>query len=671
MQRNGKRQPYPKLGMCGAIGVRYDSQSAFREYPCCQTDPRRPDIPISPPVAILARESYNGVESSSKPGKMAPQPDNLLVLFPEFSTATNRDRRRCDVVQTELATPPFRAGSPWISARRNAWLSAAVQDPPRNIGEHDQGMALLSELARHRVGGTFWADAAPLPRTVDVLICLPDDPITGLRLTQTVLARHDAARIAVLCRDRRTADRLTQLGCTPLIGPCDPWALFDRVDEVHCHGDNANMLLALAAGKRVVCHAPAAFAGWGVTIDEPTVPRRGTRTLGDLATAALVRAARHADPFRQRPCVAHDAIELLVEWRRLTSATHGVACVFGIAWWKQREVMALLRPGKALAVTNTVGSAVSGARSQHGAVLAWSSQINAGLRCQANAADVPVWQVEDGFVRSVGLGANSMPPYSLVVDRRGIYFDPGHPSDLEHILQHSDFPSTLLARAGKLREQLVRQRVSKYNTGGATVPPRRAKAGQQIVLVPGQVSDDRSFQLGGAGVQDNAALLAAVREAMPEAWLIYKPHPDVHAGQRAGALRDKQVLQFADELVRDVAMPSLLEHVDEVHVLTSLTGFEALLRGKRVVVWGQPFYAGWGLTQDKAPVARRTRSLTIDELVAGTLLRYAHYLDPVTRLPCPVEVLLERLEDPSLWTPGARIGVRKAYGTFRRLIGLR
>ena len=64
--------------------------------------------------------------------------------------------------------------------------------------------------------------------------------------------------------------------------------------------------------------------------------------------------------------------------------------------------------------------------------------------------------------------------------------------------------------------------------------------------------------------------------------------------------------------------------------MTSLTGFDALLRGKRVVVYGRPFYSGWGLTEDKGeafPAGRRERALSLDELVAGALLHYPLYYD--------------------------------------------
>jgi capsular polysaccharide export protein len=77
--------------------------------------------------------------------------------------------------------------------------------------------------------------------------------------------------------------------------------------------------------------------------------------------------------------------------------------------------------------------------------------------------------------------------------------------------------------------------------------------------------------------------------------------------------------------------------------MTSLAGFEALIRGKSVTTHGQPFYAGWGLTEDLCPVARRTRNRSLDELVAAALILYPTYLDPVSGLRCGPELLIERL----------------------------
>jgi capsular polysaccharide export protein len=166
------------------------------------------------------------------------------------------------------------------------------------------------------------------------------------------------------------------------------------------------------------------------------------------------------------------------------------------------------------------------------------------------------------------------------------------------------------------------------------------------VLVPGQVEDDMSVRLGGGGLASNLELLRRARALEPEAEIWFRPHPDVDAGHRKGVIADADAMRHADRIVRGGAMARLLDMVDATHVLTSLTGFEGLMRGLDVTCHGTPFYAGWGLTRDLAAIPdRRGRPLSVDELVAAVLILYPRYLDPVTGLPCPPEVLIARLTD--------------------------
>jgi capsular polysaccharide export protein len=83
------------------------------------------------------------------------------------------------------------------------------------------------------------------------------------------------------------------------------------------------------------------------------------------------------------------------------------------------------------------------------------------------------------------------------------------------------------------------------------------------------------------------------------------------------------------------------------------------------VVYGKPFYAGWGLTTDVSGLDRGRR-LTLEELVAGALILYPRYLDPVSRLPCGPEVIIERLENPDLWRPGPLVTARRLQGMLVR-----
>jgi capsular polysaccharide export protein len=129
-----------------------------------------------------------------------------------------------------------------------------------------------------------------------------------------------------------------------------------------------------------------------------------------------------------------------------------------------------------------------------------------------------------------------------------------------------------------------------------------------------------------------------------------------------------QSRSFANEVVKGGSISQLIEAVDEAHVNTSLAGFEALLRLKPVTTYGVPFYAGWGLTTDLGPIPkRRTARRSLDELVAATLILYPRYLDPTTGLPCPPEILVERLADGK-GTRGnpALIWLRRLQGRLRQ-----
>src|SRR5205823_2210983 len=110
-----------------------------------------------------------------------------------------------------------------------------------------------------------------------------------------------------------------------------------------------------------------------------------------------------------------------------------------------------------------------------------------------------------------------------------IYFDPARPSDLENLLQTGDFDAGLTERAGRLIQTLVTRGITKYNTG-AGMPAIAVPEGQRTLFVPGQVEDDRSVATGGAGIYRNIDLLQRVRTLNPDAFIIYKPHPDVDAG---------------------------------------------------------------------------------------------------------------------------------------------
>lgn len=181
-----------------------------------------------------------------------------------------------------------------------------------------------------------------------------------------------------------------------------------------------------------------------------------------------------------------------------------------------------------------------------------------------------------------------------------------------------------LERARRLRDTIRRLGLSKYNLSGAVW--KRPEKDCRVILVPGQVENDASVQCGSPDIKTNIALLRAVRAANPDAHILFKPHPDVVAGLRKAGKADDTARQYCDAVVEGIDTAQLLDAVDEVHTMTSLMGFEALLRDVSVTCYGQPFYSGWGLTTDITPVARRTMRLSLEQLVACTLITYPRYV---------------------------------------------
>ena len=281
-----------------------------------------------------------------------------------------------------------------------------------------------------------------------------------------------------------------------------------------------------------------------------------------------------------------------------------------------------------------------------------------------------VLRMEDGFLRSVGLGADLVRPISWVVDGQGIYYDATRPSDLETILTNVILNDAMRERARQLRLRIVAKGLTKYNVGNGTW--QRPNGAKKVILVPGQVESDASLAYGAPGERTNMGLLRAVRAANPDAWLVYKPHPDVLARLRLAGSEDDEANRWCDEVVAQADMGAMLAAVDEVHVMTSLAGFEALLREKPVVCHGQPFYSGWGLTRDMLPVARRQRRLTLDELVAGVLMDYPLYLSRDGRHLLTPEAALDTLAEWRRRSAGRTVWWREGFRMIlRRVAGVR
>ena len=397
---------------------------------------------------------------------------------------------------------------------------------------------------------------------------------------------------------------------------------------------------------------------------------RGLAAGGDAARAAangIVASWLPQNPYTGAPIGWLELVAILGEWRRLIEANRHVGATFGIARWKRETMDAMLWDG----IGPTRYARNAEAVPAGGQALIWAARAPGDMAARLAARGLRVGEVEDGFIRSAGLGANCVPPLSVVVDVLGAHVDPSRPSSIETLIATAEFPPELLTRAAALRETLVASGIGKY---GSAVPAEAARKARRQVLVCGQVEDDRAVLLGGAGMT-NASLLARARAMEPDADIIWRPHPDVEAGHRKGAIPAVDVARLATRTERSAPITTLFAEADAVHVISSLAGFEALLRGREVITHGLPFYAGWGLTRDLAMVPERrlvaaaVRPVSLDMLVAATLILYPRYLDPVTRLPCGPELLVQRMREGQAGMSSPLVRMRMVWGRLRKVLG--
>ena len=486
------------------------------------------------------------------------------------------------------------------------------------------------------------------------------------RMLSTAREEHPGSTILIKAHPETASghrggffDKMQELdGVSVLGGRVSPWALLRRARAVYTVTSQLGFEAVLAGHRPVVFGQPF-YAGWGLSDDRMPIARR-TRPLSteQLYAGAMLLYPKWYDPSRDALGTLETTIQTLsAEARAWREDSAGVVAQ-GMRLWKRGHLKKFFGASRMEFEDDPVKAARK-ATDQAASLLCWSKP-SPELERAAEAQEIGLSRVEDGFLRSRGLGAELVPPLSLVRDRTGIYFDPAQPSDLEDLIRRSEaLQPAAERRARRLREQLVELRLSKYNVGSSEIPG--LPEGKQVVLVVGQVEDDASVLSGAAApLNTNEALLEAARKARPEAFLVYKPHPDVEAGLRKGRIG----AEAADAVARDADPDAILEVVDEVWTITSLMGFEALIRGVKVVCAGRPFFSGWGLTVDlPCPVddvlgdRRSGARPTLDGLIHAALIDYPRYRDPVTGRPCPVEVVVERLASGAIprTGPGLRL----------------
>ncbi|EHR4234875.1 capsular polysaccharide biosynthesis protein, partial [Campylobacter jejuni] len=431
----------------------------------------------------------------------------------------------------------------------------------------------------------------------------------------------------------------------------NPIALLEFFDKVYTKTSGMGFE-ALIQECECVCYGMPFYAGWGLTKDKLECKRRmQKRSLEEVFYAAYILYSEYFNPYLNQKSNIFDTIQTLAKYKDIEKANSNRLFMLGFTLWKRYFIKPFFKAkNNEIIFLNSIKSLARYKLKEDDKFFIWGKKYDENtlknlLLVKAKEQNLTnftpkVSLVEDGFIRSISLGSDLTRPFSLIVDDKGLYIDPNKVSKLEELLQNEIFDKNMLNRAKNIIKTLLENRFSKYNGLKHEDLKINAKIGQKVILIPAQVEDDASMILGGFGLS-TLDLLKEVRSKNQDAYIIFKPHPDVLSGNRVGLKDETLILEFCDEIVKDCSIDSAIKIADEIHTITSTSGFDALLRAKKVFTYGMPFYAGWGLTKDKYRCERRTRKLSLEELVAGALIIYPRYINPKTKTLCEIEVCLD------------------------------
>ncbi|WP_085248734.1 capsular polysaccharide biosynthesis protein [Gilliamella mensalis] len=409
---------------------------------------------------------------------------------------------------------------------------------------------------------------------------------------------------------------------------------FDKVYVVTSHMGFEALLL----GKQVITFGLPWYAAWGVTDDRHTninrlqvSNRRTHATVLELFTASYLLYCKYINPNTGKEGDIFDVINYLIKIKALNNKLRGTINLVGFSFWKKQVLLPYLKLPSVKYYfyslsyfTKMLNDEEKAKKLREQKLLIWG-QGKKELYPIINSLNP--YRIEDGFIRSIGLGSNLTMPYSLVIDKLGIYFNSQNISELEFLLANKTVNKWERKKASSLQNLLIVTKLGKYNVG-EKINIRPSNSNAKIILIPGQVEDDASIMYGSPIIKTNLDLIKTVRQNNPNDYIIYKPHPDVLSGNRIGNVNKVEISNYVDNVVEFINIIDCIEQVDEVHTITSLAGFEALIRNKLVVCYGQPFYSGWGLTVDIYPNIRRNRSLTLQELIYIVMYDYPIYIHP-------------------------------------------
>lgn len=292
----------------------------------------------------------------------------------------------------------------------------------------------------------------------------------------------------------------------------------------------------------------------------------------------------------------------------------------------------------------------------------------------AQKNNLPYYALEDGFIKSLSstFCEHNNLALSLVLDKKGIYYDATKPSDIEDYLVNYNtwYTMDIKTKATALIKVIIDNNIVKYNTTSSyklksshlmeNLDKRtynnliNSNVDQRVLLID-QTFGDSSITLGNANKNDFFKMLDDAISTYKAEHVFVKIHPNVALGNKKGYFNLKMLVdKNVNIIANDTNSMELLKYFKNVYTVTSGTGFEALMCGCNVTCYGEPFYSNYGLTIDKKNTTKQRRrdilenELTIEILVAAIFYKYSIFVDSTTNEQTTPEKIISNIINTKL-----------------------
>lgn len=270
---------------------------------------------------------------------------------------------------------------------------------------------------------------------------------------------------------------------------------------------------------------------------------------------------------------------------------------------------------------------------------------------------IPIFFADEGFIRSITPTPDTKydDKYKQVFSYNfdySSYYDVFNKTYFEELLNSEyELTNKEQERAQIALSKIIKNYLSKYNHQ-PIYWPSIGNYGCKKVLVIDQAFNDWSIARGAVTDGVFQKMLDDALAENPESDILLKIHPDMIANKHRGNAQtplshyNSESLKKVFLITEPINPICILSYVDKIYVCSSQMGFESLMLNKKTIIYGAPFYAGWGVGEVRntsSMLKRRHKNRSVIEIFYFMYIKYTKYINPQTFQACQIEEFIDAM----------------------------